>query len=232
MRFLIFSDLHGNQYAWNAFQQTLAETAYDRLVFLGDIFGYYYGQRELLDALAKIKDLIWLRGNHDQFLLDLLHARADADHLVSRYGSTYLTAAAAPGRAESLLKDKPFSCEIDADGRRILFCHGTPDDPEAGRLYPKDKWMPELCGAYDVVICGHTHFRMVREGGGKLWFNAGSLGQPRDGNHPGALLFDSGTGTHEYMDVLYDKTELLREIGEKDPELEKLKEILAREKDG
>ena len=230
MRFLIFSDLHGNQYAWQAFAERLRETDYDRLVFLGDVFGYYYGQDQLLRALSRREDMTWLRGNHDQFFLDLLAGKREEDTLIPRYGSTYHAARKACAWAEELLQSKEFSLSLELDGKRILFCHGTPEDPEAGRLYPKDLWTPEMCGGYDVVICGHTHFRMVREGGGKLWLNAGSLGQPRDGNPSGALLFDSDSGDFAYLDIHYDKTPLFREIEERDPELDKLKEILERER--
>ena len=231
MRLLIFSDLHGNQYVWRAFAERLREIRYDRLVFLGDIFGYYYGQKELLEALSLRQDLIWLRGNHDQFFLDLLAGKREEETLIPRYGSTYHAARrTCASAAEKLLASRDFSLSLELDGRRILFCHGTPEDPEAGRLYPKDPWTPELCGGYDTVICGHTHFRMVREGGGKLWLNAGSLGQPRDGNPSGALLFDTASGAFAYLDIRYDKTPLFREIEERDPELDKLKEILERER--
>lgn len=230
MRFLVFSDLHGNQYAWRAFQRAFPDIAYDRLVFLGDIFGYYYGQCELLDALSKRTDLIWLRGNHDEFFLKLLRGEMECSRLVERYGSTYATAPELRW-AEHLIREKPFCMEWEADGRRILFCHGTPADPEAGRLYPKDPWSPELCGDHDVVICGHTHFRMVRKGGGRLWLNVGSLGQPRDGNSSGALTFDTETGDYTYLDFHYDKRPLYREILDRDPEQEKLSEILRREKE-
>lgn len=230
MRFLIFSDLHGNQYAWRAFARKLREFDYDRLVFLGDVFGYYYGQNELLEELSRLEDLIWLRGNHDQFFLDLLAGKREEETLIPRYGSTYHAARRECAWAEERLRSKDFSLSLTSEGKRILFCHGMPGDPEAGRLYPKDPWSPELCGGYDVVICGHTHFRMAREGGGKLWLNAGSLGQPRDGNPSGALRFDSASGAFDYLDIRYDKTPLYREIEERDPELDKLKEILERER--
>ena len=230
MRFLIFSDLHGNQYAWRAFAEKLPRLSFDRLVFLGDIFGYYYGQNEILRGLMTQRDLVWLRGNHDQFFLQLLRGNREEDKLIERYGSTYHSSQLDCVWAENMIASKSFSYSVRANGKNILFCHGTPEDPEAGRLYPKDPWSPRLCGEYDVVICGHTHFRMVREGDGELWINAGSLGQPRDGSHSGVLLFDSENSQYEFIDVFYDKKPLLEEIDRNDPNLEKLKEILSRER--
>ena len=72
MRLLIFSDIHGNQYAWQAFLCKLEDIEYDSVIFLGDIFGYYYGQKEIIEDLLVMKDLIWLRGNHDQLFLELI----------------------------------------------------------------------------------------------------------------------------------------------------------------
>jgi hypothetical protein len=71
---------------------------------------------------------------------------------------------------------------------------------------------------------------MVREGEGRIWLNAGSLGQPRDGNPSGALLFDSESRAYEYLDIHYDKAPLFQEIKERDPGLDKLREILERER--
>lgn len=230
MRLLIFSDLHGNQYAWRAFLSRIAETEYDRMVFLGDIFGYYYGQNEIMEGLSGRKDLIWLKGNHDQYFLDILENRADRQELASRYGSTYLRICPELVRMSGMLSRRSASCTFKADGLNILFCHGTPEDPSNGRHYPRDSWKPSFCRQYDTVICGHTHFRMARQENGKQWLNAGSLGQPRDGNESGFLLFDTETRQYNYVDILYDKAPLFEEIQDKDPELYKLKEILKRKK--
>ena len=48
MRLIIFSDLHGNSYALDAFLSQIKEEPYDYLVFCGDIFGYYYDQHEIM----------------------------------------------------------------------------------------------------------------------------------------------------------------------------------------
>ena len=125
----------------------------------------------------------------------------------------------------------PTAYDFHLNKRNLFFCHGTPLDPLNGRRYPEDEWTPLECGSYDIVFCGHTHFRMVRQGDGNLWINVGSLGQPRDGNRSGALLFDTDTYEFDYIDVIYDKTALFLEIQQKDPYLPKLREILEREKE-
>lgn len=230
MRLLVFSDLHGNQYAWSAFLKAITDINYDKAVFLGDVFGYYYGQQEILSGLMGFPGLIWLKGNHEDFFENLVKGEETLINLTERYGSSYLYCLNNLAGTVSIFADMPHSCLLEIDGQRILLCHGTPDDPANGRLYPKDTWFPSKCGDYDVVICGHTHFRMVREGGEKLWLNAGSLGQPRDGNKSGYLIYDTNTKSYEFRDVLYDRSPVFHEIEKNDPELKKLKEVLEREK--
>ena len=231
MRLLIFSDLHGNQYAWRAFLRCIDGLDYDRAVFLGDFFGYYYGQEEIFRGLAEFPRLLWLKGNHELLFERLLQGKEPLDRLTERYGSSYSLRRDDAAWMEKELSGLPFSLTLEEDGRRILFWHGTPQDPAEGRLYPRDNWEPAMCQDFDVVICGHTHFRMERISDGKLWLNAGSLGQPRDGNHSGFLLLDTLTGAYQYRDVFYDKAPLYREIAAHDPELTKLKEILGRERE-
>ena len=229
MRLLICSDIHGNQYAWRAFLKQVSKINYDHMVFLGDIFGYYYGQNEIIKDMSAIKGLIWLKGNHDQYFLDLVAGKTDTETLTARYGSTYQEAYAMSEWAEKIAS-LPFSYSLKADGLELLFCHGTPENPSNGRCYPRDDWSPLDCLSYDVVICGHTHFRMVRRGDNRQWLNTGSLGQPRDGNASGFLLYDTKSREYEYVDVPYDQTELFQEIQEKDPGFEKLIEVLKRKR--
>ena len=228
MRFLIFSDIHGNQYAWRTFLKYTQNIKYDYMVFLGDIFGYYYGQAEIIDGLSSIERLIWLKGNHDQFFLDMMDNKISYLDLESNYGSTYRRIYQNGEWMRKLVKPLSFSCQLQVDSLNIFFCHGTPKDPLNGRCYPRDNWKSTDCQNYDIIIAGHTHFRMIQKGGGKLWLNVGSLGQPRDGKESCCLLFDTKEQKFEYVDLLYEKTFLFQEVAEKDPNLHKLKDIWER----
>lgn len=230
MLFLIFSDIHGNQYAWRALLKYIKNVKYDYIVFLGDIFGYYYGQEEIINGLLSIDGLIWLKGNHDQSFLDMMDNRISYLDLELNYGSTYRRIYPNGQWMIKLIKPLSSSYQLQADRLNIFFCHGTPKDPLNGRCYPRENWKPTDCQNYDVVIAGHTHFRMIRENEGKLWLNAGSLGQPRDGRESCCLLFDTKERKFEYIDLLYEKTFLFEEIKEKDPNLHKLKDIWERKK--
>ena len=72
MRLGIFSDIHGNIYAFDKVWEALKREACDLYLFLGDICGYYYHANEVMNKLNSIEDLICVRGNHDQMFLDML----------------------------------------------------------------------------------------------------------------------------------------------------------------
>lgn len=231
MRLVIFSDIHGNQYAMRSFLKQIVTIPYDRIIFCGDIFGYYYGQEEIIRKMLKIDKLIWLRGNHDQYAVDLYDRKAEQEFYVQKYGHCYDDIVQKYAEENiNLFRQKPCDISIDVEGKRIGIFHGTPNMPLEGRLYPKDEITDEEAyNKYDYVILGHTHFRMDRTIGDTRIINPGSLGQQRDGRGCGYAVLDTKKDILEYHDITYDRASLYEEIDHYDKALEKLKTILERE---
>lgn len=230
MKIVVFSDIHGNQYAVRSFLKQIESISYDRLVFCGDIFGYYYGQNEVLDSLSGLQGLLWLKGNHDKYALDIYDGKSDPEYYIKNYGHSYsdLRTKYSADRMGFLAK-LPERAEIRAGGKTIGFFHGTPEDALEGRLYPDNEIADSpVYQAYDYVVMGHTHFRMDRRLGGTRVLNPGSLGQQRDGKGCGFLVLDTDEDTVWYQDVSYDKDALYQEIDMYDKELKKLKTVLER----
>ena len=230
MKLGIFSDIHGNQYAFNEFLKIIEPLNLDKLVFLGDLYGYYYGQNDIIASLCKLKNLdVWLRGNHETIFLNLLESKIDENECVQRYGHCYNNVYEKTSNSIiRKIKSLPNSAELTVQNKKILFCHGTPQDCENGRLYPKDvsdKWE---YGDYDVVIYGHTHFRLERHFGDKLLLNPGSLGQPRDQNKPCFVILTLPELTVEFIDMKFDRKLLENEIMKNDPNNLKLIELIYR----
>lgn len=230
MRILVFSDIHGNQYAFRAFLKDIGGVRYDAAIFCGDIFGYYYGQKEILDGLNNMPSLTAVRGNHDEYALMVKNGVLDANELYPKYGHSYGL------MDENVLEyiDKlPKSAVIEIDGRRIGVLHASPLDFLEDRLYPKDETSEALIKAYEdfgceIVFCGHTHFRSDRMIGSVRVINAGSVGQQRDGLGFCYGIFDTDTDEFTYHTIKYDISELEREIDLYDADLAKLKDILHR----
>lgn len=233
MRLIIFSDLHGNSYALNAFLDQIKKESYDYLIFCGDIFGYYYNQQEIIEKLDQIDDLVWLKGNHDDYFLRLFYGEKEEKEYIRNYGHSYFDIKNRFTRleCEKIAKCKS-ECVIVARDRRIGIFHGTPQDSLEGRLYPKDPIInPEIFQQYDIVILGHTHCRMKRFVGDTLVVNSGSLGQPRDGNGFGYAVINTIENTVRFENIILDTTELYKQIDQYDPELIKLKSVLERRKE-
>ena len=229
MKIAVFSDVHGNQYAFASFEKDLERVNPDKIVFLGDVFGYYYGQQEILNKLDNDK-YHCLLGNHDQMFLNLMNGQEDLATLCKKYGSSYRKSLQEiPPQGVSFLKSLLPYWSMSIGDMRIGFFHGSPDDPLNGRVYPDTR--PENFKGYaqfDYVFMGHTHHKMIRKFGKTVVINPGSLGQQRDGFGCSYCLFDSETCDVSFQIVNYDINRLAREVKMNDPEAFSLREVLYR----
>lgn len=232
MKIVFFSDIHGNIDAFRVFQERMRDECPDRVIFCGDIFGYYYHQDEILAALFE-NQWTCLLGNHDRYFLDLLEGRRELETLCSRYGTSYrrnLRHGAVSADHIAFLRKLAPQAEFFIDGLRIAAFHGSPGDPLEGRVYPDTPVSGLLpYEPYDYVILGHTHHKMVRRVGRTTVVNPGSLGQQRDGRGCSYLVLDTAAGTHSFRMVEYDLRPLLREIEAWDPDKPFLSEVLTRQ---
>lgn len=239
MKLVIFSDIHGNQYAFREFVEGLKRmetTDYDMVIFCGDILGYYYGQTEIVVGMKRMaevlqtqgKQFVAVRGNHDEFGLQIKRLERLPEEFSAKYGHSY-------GQTESEVMDfieqLPTSVVINVEGKRACVVHGTPLDELDGRQYPADEVPEELSTKYqeyDLVIGGHTHYRMDRIEGNTRIINPGSLGQQRDGLGFCYAIFDTETDELSYEEIFFDTDELEQECMQHDPDNEKLRTILHR----
>ncbi len=230
MKIVTFSDLHGNKYALDEFLRELKNIKYDLLVFCGDIFGYYYDQQYIIDKLLKLDKLIWLKGNHDEYFVSLWNKEADEKEYIEKYGHSYKDVKSRfSSETMQMISELPSKMEIKYFGKRIGIFHGTPKDSLMGRLYPNtEAEEKELYEKYDLVILGHTHFKMQRNIGNTLVVNPGALGQPRDAKGYGYAIIDTDSMEVVFKNVEINKSELYKKIDANDPDLKKLKEVLER----
>lgn len=234
MRYIVFSDIHGNSYALEAMLKDIEDISFDSIIFLGDVFGYYYDQGRVLKLLSSMDNLVWLRGNHDTYFVEAL--RSDNQEYISsltdRYGHSYEMCLSNGQICEfkNIIEELTPCIELYDGSLYIGAFHGTPDDPLEGRLYP-DGFIPNIRAyeGYDIVLLGHTHFRMFRKHMNTVIINPGSIGQPRDGNEFGYCILDTDNRSVLFRDIIVDKRVLYDEIDRHDPVLNKLKDVLERE---
>ena len=230
MKLVIFSDIHGNSYALDAFLKDLIGINYDYLVFCGDIFGYYYNQKEIITKLKDINNLIWLKGNHDKYFVDIYRHNINKSYYVKNYGHSYDNIFEEYKEEDVDFVDSLPDHYILSDNNKLIgIFHGTPDDYLEGRLYPDNKVNDfSLYNIYDLVILGHTHCRMCRKIDDTTIINSGSLGQPRDGTGYGYMLYDTGNEKFEFRNIKISVSQLYDQIDQYDKDLDKLKKVLER----
>jgi predicted phosphodiesterase len=177
----VFSDLHGNTPALEAFVAAIAVEDPDLVVNLGDIASGGVDPRGTLDRLRAMPEVVTIRGNHERQLLELPQERLGAS---DRLALDQLQAA-----DRAWLQTLPTRVEI-APG--VLAFHGAPTDdlcylletvePAGLREATDDEILQRLgdaAGKYSVYLCGHTHLQRTRRlPDGSLVVNPGSLGWP------------------------------------------------------
>lgn len=236
MRLCFFSDIHGNGYAFDVFLKEMKEKKPDRIVFGGDFAGYYYDSDRIISQMREM-GIFCILGNHDRMFLELLDHKRDLRQLVSRYGNSYPRLSERIGKEnEAFLRELPEYLEMESDGLRLGFFHGSPRNFLNDRIYP-DTQITEreelaLFEKYDYVFCGHTHHKLVKRLGKTVLINPGSAGQQRDGKGTSYVLFDTKKEQWEICSFAYDRERLAADIDEMDGEDEersrRLKEVLFR----
>lgn len=228
MRYAILSDIHSNLEALKAVLAACRKANIDTFLCLGDIVGYGANPNECIELVQEYK-MVCVVGNHDWAVSgkwDLgyfVEAARDAivwtrEHLVFNHFA-YL---------DTL---PPLFC-----GEDCILVHGNLADPLNFDYIEKREDAAKTFYRMDRQVCfiGHTHipkifveeerdilrlsapqFSLVP--GKKYLVNAGSVGQPRDGNPQAAFcIFDTDARAVEICRVPYDiraAQEKIREAG-------------------
>jgi predicted phosphodiesterase len=231
VRYLLISDLHGNQEALEAVLEN-AHGRYDHIVCCGDLVGYGPDPNFVVDW-ARTHLLAVIRGNHDRACCGLedLEWFNPVAQTASRWTMGQLS-------AESLdwLRGLPQG-PIAVDG--FLVAHGSPLDEDEYIASPTDAANLFEYLESSVTFIGHTHLqggfawtdgrrqaiarprsweahtRLHLDPDGVYLINPGSTGQPRD-NDPRAAyaIYDSESRDVTLHRVGYDFERVRKKIEE------------------
>jgi predicted phosphodiesterase len=229
VRYLIVSDLHSN---WEATEAVLenARGQYDRIICCGDLAGYGPDPNRVLDwARANLHAVV--RGNHDRACCGM--EDLEWFNPVAREATVWTMANLSEVNFE-YLRQLPRG-PLRVDGFQLI--HGSPLDEDEYVISVTDARNVFDYLDTNVSFFGHTHLqcgyaqvngylrimrpldpfqdeiwhRLDREG--IYLINAGSVGQPRDGDPRAAYaLFDIDTLEVVQRRVLYDYEATRRKI--------------------
>jgi predicted phosphodiesterase len=216
MRYALISDIHGNLEALRAVIMEIMKQDVDKVIFLGDIVGYGPAPNECIETLSGFADIL-IAGNHDFGAVGMTDINTFNPFAQA---AIVWTIGVLTSENRRFLKQLPITHVIEDES--IFLVHSTPGEPEAWHYLINSGDTKRSFGHFNEKICflGHTHIPAIMElapdgkitvykdGSGikegcRYIVNAGSVGQPRDGDPDAAYaLFD--TNSVEIKRVSYD----------------------------
>jgi putative phosphoesterase len=217
----VITDLHGNLPALEAALARIDELGAGDVYCGGDLIGYGPHPNEVC---ARIADgaIPTIYGNYDyaigRDLEDCGCAYVDEHDREIGQLSIDWTLAHTSERSKAFMRDLPFDLRFELAGKRVRLVHGSPRKVNEYLFEDKPARTFERIAALadaDVLVFGHTHKPWVREYGGVLFVNCGSVGKPKDGDARGAfavLRERDGDVDIEIERVTYDALAVAREM--------------------
>ncbi|MCC6382502.1 MAG: metallophosphoesterase family protein [Dehalococcoidia bacterium] len=188
MRLGLVSDVHCNI---AGLQQALElMTPFDQLWCAGDSVFQFRWANAVVSLLRDLDARVVL-GNHEETILGPDGTRA-------------LSSAGVDQDLVAWLRRQPYRLEDTVDGHRVVMIHGSPWEPWKEYHYPHEAiWARAASLDCDLLIVGHTHFKMAQRFGRVLVVNPGSAGDPRDhrnGFQLSCATWDTTTGDVTFYD--------------------------------
>lgn len=219
MKYLVFSDVHGNLEALEAVLARGEEAGAEFHVCLGDIIGYGADPNACVEMVRSLPAFACVKGNHDAAVID--PGERSFFHSVALEGVLFTEATLSDENKQFIAK-LPYTYTSDGI---FIAVHASPFRPESWEYVLDQGGARRAFGAMrqQLAFIGHSHTPVVfRDDGRAERFlpgdrleigdgiryvvNVGSVGQPRDGNPDASfVVFDDETRTVEILRVEYDR---------------------------
>jgi len=204
------SDIHANVIAFDAVLGDIKKHRPDIIICAGDIVGYYPYPNETVERVVshKINSIV---GNHDRAVVRINPVG------MNRIAAEAILWTAKNIKAEHVdyLRSLRSRMNTRIDELVVSVYHGSPRDDDE-YLYEIDatEELLEMSESW-LVVMGHTHIPFVKKMKRGMIINAGSVGQPRDGDPRASyVLFDSNLKEAWIKRVEYDVGEVEKKVKE------------------
>lgn len=203
MKIALFSDIHANLPALEAFFESVAAQQPDAIYCLGDLVGYNVWPNEVINAI-KGRGIPTIKGNYDEGI-GLMSGdcgcayKTEKDKDMGNQSIAY-TDSVVGAEERSYLRTLPAHIRVDYslnnDLLSLLLVHGSPRKINEYLFEDRDEKsmlrIMEGAGA-DILCFGHTHkpyHRVLQSEDGRYRhaINTGSVGKPKDGDPRGCYV--------------------------------------------
>ena len=231
MKIAIISDIHGNYDALFAVLEKAKTEDVDHLLILGDIVGYYYHPEKIMDLLSHWSfDII--KGNHERLLENLMEDSSLTEMVRLKYGSGHQDALIKLSKAQlNFLINLPETKTVKFEKISLFMCHGSPWSNDL-YIYPDSHYdLINKCDIQgcDFVLIGHSHYSFTIKNLNSILINPGSVGQSRQmGGKASWCVLNTNNSCLQFFNTDYSTEDLIKEVLERDPEIQYLRDILKR----
>ncbi|HUF39424.1 MAG TPA: metallophosphoesterase family protein [Anaerolineales bacterium] len=221
MKIAVFGDVHGNLAAYQAVANDIDRWGPDLVVSTGDIVNRGPSPKACLDAVERRRQEDgWriLRGNHEDYVIHQASPEAArSGPEFDTYFQSYWTLLHLDRDVEAIRTWEDL-VEIEGPGGSLVrITHGSVLGSDVG-VFPGNHVdeLAKRCGdpAPDVFCAGHTHVAFIKQAGGTLVVNAGSVGIPFDGDWRAGyarLVHRNGGWDGEIVRLAYDRARTFNE---------------------
>lgn len=231
MHIAILSDIHANIYALDAVYDDFKNKNVENILIAGDIIGYYYWPKEVVQKLMDDKRVSCISGNHENILSKTLSCRESSKKYKQKYGSGYQLCKNQLSKNElDWLLGLPKKLDIKIKDMSFTIAHGSLDDQEK-YIYPDISLdiLNDNHGVSDFTVLGHTHYPFIKHKGNSVIINPGSVGQPRDISRIASYaLINTENYAITFRRVRFETDHIIRAAQKYDPEVPYLQTVLER----
>lgn len=216
MRYLVLSDIHGNNIALEAVLGSVPQTRYDKILVLGDNIGDGPCPDKVLDILIK-RDAIFIAGNREELATDHFNGFFETQTALQwkfmRDSINYLTS-----EQRQFIASLKNQRTVEDDGLSIKMVHGSPDSVRELLYFNNHQRLNEVLENIDenILLCGHNHYQFAYLApNDKLVLNPGSVGLSQKGEAFRAdyalLNICNGQFSFELNHTYYDGNKIKKE---------------------
>lgn len=227
MRIAVFSDIHSNLEALQAFVEHSLTKRIHHYICLGDIVGYGANPNKCISLAQAIPGIYFVLGNHDSAAMGGVHnMNRDADQALSwtRGRLSQKSLVFFKNMKENIKRENLFFCHANPCG--VSDWYYTAEKSGISRSFFRTR--------AKILFVGHTHAPAVitRKNFFCIYirkpenmavvpaaalkrqiFNCGSIGQPRDGDPRASyLIYDTDKKVVEFYRIAYDHEQAAKKI--------------------